>query len=255
MSDRHTADTITDDALDQLYAQLDEASEQLRLVDALRQQHHDAATAAVDRATRAEADLKTLGQTALGYQQRAWDAEAELKQAQAALDRVRAAADKLADGTETGFRAALTIREAIDQPKEQPMQHEKHTPIDWKALAEQNERRWKDEGNRRAAAEAERDRAYRERAHLVALLAAMTDTAVLAPADDVDEPGWAILYLTLDGRQASWHISPNDGDLFDHVPVVTGPEHPGARWDGHTTEEKYRRIAEYTAQLAKARQT
>jgi hypothetical protein len=57
MSDRHTADTITDDALDQLYAQLDEASEQLRLVDALRQQHHDAATAAVDRATRAEAAL------------------------------------------------------------------------------------------------------------------------------------------------------------------------------------------------------
>ncbi|MEZ3180743.1 hypothetical protein KYY02_19245 [Streptomyces pimonensis] len=42
------------------------------------------------QATNAAADLKTLGQTALGYQQRAWDAEAELKQVQTALDRVRA---------------------------------------------------------------------------------------------------------------------------------------------------------------------
>ena len=66
-----------------------------------------------------ERELKTLGQTALGYQQRAWDAEAELKQAQAALDRVRAAADRLADGTEAGFRAALTIREALADPCKQ----------------------------------------------------------------------------------------------------------------------------------------
>ncbi|MER6832671.1 hypothetical protein ABT320_01555 [Streptomyces cellulosae] len=117
MTDRHTADTITDDALDQLYAQLAEASEQLRLVDALRQQHHDAATAAVERATRAEADLKTLGQTALGYQQRAWDAEAQLKQAQAALDRVRALAERW---RYTGDRKEGPLRELRQALDEQP---------------------------------------------------------------------------------------------------------------------------------------
>lgn len=39
---------------------------------------------------------------------------AELEQAQAALQRVRAAADELADGTEPGFRAALAVRAALD---------------------------------------------------------------------------------------------------------------------------------------------
>lgn len=57
MTGRHTVDSITSDALDALYDQLAEANEQLRLIDALRQQHHDAATAAVQRADRAGAAL------------------------------------------------------------------------------------------------------------------------------------------------------------------------------------------------------
>ncbi|MEU6279763.1 hypothetical protein [Streptomyces sp. NPDC047028] len=99
------------------------------------------------------------------------------------------------------------------------------------------------------AVEAERDRAYRERAHLVALLAAMTDGAVTAPAPDVDEPGWQIVYLHLGGHQASWHISPRDADLFTHVERVDVTD-PRAQWDGHTTEDKYAGIAAWTAELA-----
>ncbi|WP_416975632.1 hypothetical protein [Streptomyces sp. 4F14] len=95
----------------------------------------------------------------------------------------------------------------------------------------------------------ERDGAYRERAHLVALLAAMTDDAVITPAHDIDEDGWALLYLTLGGRQASWHISPRDHDLFAHVERVNADD-PRAQWDGHTAEEKYARIAEWAAELA-----
>ena len=38
-------------------------------------------------------------------------------------------------------------------------------------------------------AETERDGAYRERAHLLALLASL-HPSVIAPAPDVDEPGW-----------------------------------------------------------------
>ncbi|WP_260616712.1 hypothetical protein [Streptomyces sp. WAC04189] len=98
-------------------------------------------------------------------------------------------------------------------------------------------------------AEAERDGAYRERAHLVALLAAMTDGAVIAPAPDVDEPGWQIAYLTIGGHQATWHISPRDADLVAHIEPVE-PDDPRAQWDGHSTELKYARIAAHTAELA-----
>ncbi|MFJ8934065.1 hypothetical protein ACIRLA_46620 [Streptomyces sp. NPDC102364] len=88
--------------------------------------------------------------------------------------------------------------------------------------------------------------AYRERAHLVALLASMTPGAVLAPAPDVDEPGWQIVYLTVGGRQCAWHIAPGDADLFTHTEHVTADD-PRAQWDGHTTDEKYRHIANVTA--------
>ncbi|MFC8124679.1 hypothetical protein [Streptomyces sp. NPDC057302] len=100
----------------------------------------------------------------------------------------------------------------------------------------------------RQRAEAERDAAYRERAHLVALIAAMTDGAVIAPAADVDEPGWLIVFLTIGGRQASWHIAPRDVELFQHVTYV-GERDPRAQWDGHTTDAKYEHIAVHTAGL------
>lgn len=109
------------------------------------------------------------------------------------------------------------------------------TSADWATVARQREN--------------ERDGAYRERAHLVALLAAMTDGAVIAPALDIDdEPGWQIAYLTIGGRQASWHISPRDAELFEHVPHVPADD-PRARWDGHTTDDKYDGIRQQTVSL------
>jgi hypothetical protein len=92
------------------------------------------------------------------------------------------------------------------------------------------------------------DSAYRERAHLVALLAALYP-AVIAPAPDVDEPGWQIVYVDASGWQLSWHIAPSDADLFQHVPRVTNG-HPQAQWDGHTTEQKYDRIRRITRMIA-----
>lgn len=96
--------------------------------------------------------------------------------------------------------------------------------------------------------EAERNGAYRERAHLVALVAAMTDGAVIAPAPDVEEPGWQIVYLTIGGRQASWHISPRDAELFECVEHAS-VEDPRAQWDGHSTDDKYARIRQHTRLL------
>jgi hypothetical protein len=94
---------------------------------------------------------------------------------------------------------------------------------------------------------AERDGAYRERAQLLALLAAL-HPSVIAPAPDVDEPGWQILYLRIGGRQASWHIAPRDAELLAHVQHIPADDRR-AQWDGHTTEEKYADIGEHAARL------
>jgi hypothetical protein len=98
-------------------------------------------------------------------------------------------------------------------------------------------------------AEAERDGAYRERAQLLAWLAALYP-AVRARALDVTEPGWQMLYLDPpNGGQMSWHIAPRDIELFDHVEYVRADDQR-ALWDGHTTEDKYQRIASLTGLLA-----
>lgn len=130
-----------------------------------------------------------------------------------------------------------------------PAAAEQGAPIDWQAIARQREHELKREGEHRYEVEHERDGAYRERAHLVALLAAMTEGAVIAYASDVEEPGWQIVYLTIGGRQCSWHISPRDAELFEHVEHVDVAD-PRARWDGHTTEEKYAGMAAWAAELA-----
>lgn len=80
---RHTVDTITGDALNALYESLDAAE-----------------------ATESQRQLATAREALASATTRA-------AQLQAALDRVRAVADSLADGTEAGFRAALAVREAI----------------------------------------------------------------------------------------------------------------------------------------------
>jgi len=127
---------------------------------------------------------------------------------------------------------------------------EQAAPVDWQAIVKRHERELKTVGEQKQAVEAERDGAYRERNRTVTLAAAgLAETVVVAPALDVDEPGWQILYATLNGRQASWHFGPRDADLiahFEHIPA----DDPRARWDGHTTEEKYAGIAAWTAELA-----
>ncbi|MGK5531565.1 hypothetical protein ACSNOC_13340, partial [Streptomyces sp. URMC 129] len=92
------------------------------------------------------------------------------------------------------------------------------------------------------------DAAYRERAQLLAWLA-QHNPAVIAPASDVEEPGWQVLYLTTGHGQMTWHIAPRDAELFDGVEHV-GVDDPRARWDGHSTEEKYERLLEHVQSLA-----
>lgn len=88
---------------------------------------------------------------------------------------------------------------------------------------------------------------YRERAHLVALLAA------LYPASwqpDPNEGNWPVVYIQLPTGQASWHISPKDWHLFDGT-----ARDDTTIWDGHTTAEKYERIARHAYTRRWARYT
>lgn len=83
---------------------------------------------------------------------------------------------------------------------------------------------------------------YRERAHLVAILAAFVPATL--SYTDPSTPDWPV--LTLDGGeggQLSWHIAPDDIDLFPHIPITE----EGFAWDGHSTEEKYERLRDMTA--------
>lgn len=85
--------------------------------------------------------------------------------------------------------------------------------------------------------------AYRERAHLVAHLAASYPSTI--GYHDPHEPDWAVVIIDLPTGQVSWHVSPQDMDLFTrvrHTEIST--------WDGHTTEEKYARLDAHTRALA-----
>jgi hypothetical protein len=95
-------------------------------------------------------------------------------------------------------------------------------------------------------AEADLRAVYRERARLVAYLAARFPSFVVTNPDD-DE--WPIIYITTPQGQLSWHLARADLDLFSHVRSEPW-EVEWAAWDGHTTEEKYRRLAELTRREA-----
>ena len=84
---------------------------------------------------------------------------------------------------------------------------------------------------------AESDAVYRERAALAAVLAARWP-AVRTPPDD---EGYSVLYVDSPAGQLSWHIHQDDADLLRHVARTGLP--PDQIWDGHSTAEKYRRVA------------
>lgn len=77
---------------------------------------------------------------------------------------------------------------------------------------------------------AEHDTDYDARYRLVfrALVLALAEDLKAGVRIDPAEPGWPVVYIELPTGQVSWHM----------------PEHQTA-WDGHDTDEKYRRVREY----------
>lgn len=84
-----------------------------------------------------------------------------------------------------------------------------------------------------------KDGAYAERNLLVAALSKIFP-ASLERHEGVDwEDDWRwVLFVDLPAGQASWHIHDSELPNFAHL-----PRNAGRRWDGHTNEEKYRRLA------------
>lgn len=85
------------------------------------------------------------------------------------------------------------------------------------------------------------DAVYRERAQLVAFMAAVYPSVIMHP-----EPSWSLVYIETPEGQMSWHIAAADVDLFTHVRRVTTADYV---WDGHSTDEKYERLRKLVRRL------
>lgn len=79
------------------------------------------------------------------------------------------------------------------------------------------------------------DAAYSERARLVAFLSRVYPSHW---AEDPESPGWPVICVHSPAGQLCWHIGPNDVHLFPPDLDTRAND-----WDGHSTEEKYGRLA------------
>lgn len=88
------------------------------------------------------------------------------------------------------------------------------------------------------ALEEQKNGAYSERNKLVALLSKIFPASIETHDGEEWEDDWRhVVFINLPTGQASWHIHDSELPLFEHLESV------GNKWDGHTTEEKYERIA------------
>lgn len=89
----------------------------------------------------------------------------------------------------------------------------------------------------------EKNNAYTERNRLVALLSKVfpSELGRHDPQDLTWEKDWFnIVYVNLPTGQCSWHIHDSELYLFSHLKLNLN-----VKWDGHSTEEKYKRIEDY----------
>jgi hypothetical protein len=90
----------------------------------------------------------------------------------------------------------------------------------------------------REACARETDIAYRERNQLVALLTILFPSGKAKTTIEGWDEAWnGCVYIDFPWGQASWHYHRDDEEMFAHLrPYTKG-------WDGHTTQEKYSKIA------------
>lgn len=95
----------------------------------------------------------------------------------------------------------------------------------------------------------QRDQAYNDRNRVIAAFARLArclagPTSIWRAGIGYDqvgdvENGWRhVVFIDTPNGQVSWHFHDDDLELFHDLPAYTG------KWDGHDTEEKYRRLDE-----------
>lgn len=95
---------------------------------------------------------------------------------------------------------------------------------------------------------AAKDGAYAERnklaasvAKLVARLPGWSVGVGLHDGRDWEDDWRTVLFIDTPVGQLSWHFHDSERHLLDGLPAYEG------KWDGHSTEEKYRRLLEAVA--------
>lgn len=83
------------------------------------------------------------------------------------------------------------------------------------------------------------DGIYRDRSHILALLALHYSGHIAF--SDPSTPTWPVLTLETPHGQMSWHIHPDQLELFGHVRRADD-RLAAAAYDGHSTETKHDRI-------------
>lgn len=98
-----------------------------------------------------------------------------------------------------------------------------------------------------AEMEARKDAAYLERNQVVAALARCFPSGVARTAIEGWSDDWhGCVYIDLPTGQVSWHFHDSQAYLFAGLPAYT------KGWDGHTTEQKYRRLAALSSPVREA---
>ena len=94
-----------------------------------------------------------------------------------------------------------------------------------------------------AELERRKDAAYLERNQVVAALAKCFPSGIARTAIEGWSEDWhGCVYIELPTGQASWHFHDSHAPLFDGLPQYDW------KWDGHATDEKYRRLAALRAE-------
>ena len=85
----------------------------------------------------------------------------------------------------------------------------------------------------------ELDRAYYERNALVAALSKLYPSHRAHHPEGADwDPEWGnVVFIETPQGQLSWHMHVSHMHMFEHLPLSKN------NWDGHTTVEKYERLA------------
>lgn len=122
-----------------------------------------------------------------------------------------------------------------------------HPVKDTPALKKQKERlaivaalseKAKKRGFKMPSLKKQKDQAYAERNRLVAALSKLFPASLEKHEGENWEDDWRwVVYIDLPTGQASWHIHDSELELFQHL-----ERNMGRKWDGHSTEEKYKRL-------------